>query len=91
MSSVLIEHDPSPMKLEVLGVEDWPVCNDAVSLQEKTYDQTESTFIIQGRAEITPRDEKTIVINPGDLVTFLPETCCMWNITEAMERHYRKG
>ncbi len=91
MSSVLIEHDPSPMKLEVLGVEDWPVCNDAVSLQEKSYDQTETTFIIQGRAEITPRDGKTVIINAGDLVTFLPDACCMWNITEAMERHYSQG
>ena len=88
MNDILIEHDPSPMKLEVLGVEDWPVCNEAVSVAERRYARTETTFILRGCAEITPRGGETVIITRGDLVTFLPEAHCTWNITEAMERHY---
>ncbi len=91
MTDILLEHDPSPMKLEVLGVEDWPICNDAVSLQEKVYAQTETTFIVQGRAEITPQEGKPIIVSGGDLVTFLPGARCTWAITEAVVRHYCAG
>ena len=91
MNDILIEHDPSPMKLEVLGVEDWPVCSEAVSVAERLYARTETTYIVQGCAEITPQGGETVVINPGDLVTFMPESRCTWKITEAMERHYCAG
>ena len=91
MNSILVEHDPSPMKLEVLGMEDWPLSREPVSVQEKSYRQTETTFILEGRAEITRQDGETIAIQPGDLVTFMPEARCTWTITEAIERHYRKG
>ncbi len=80
------------MKLEVLGVEDWPVCNDAVSVEERSYQHTETTYIIAGRAEITPiasgEADEAVVINPGDLVTFMPGARCTWKIIEAIERHY---
>ncbi len=89
MNGVLIEHDPSPLKLEVLGVDDWPVSNEPVSVQEKTYAHTETTFILRGRAEIATQDGETVAIARGDLVTFLPETRCTWRITEAIQRHHR--
>ena len=88
MNEILIEHDPSPMKLEMLGVYDWRVCSEAVLVEERLYARTESTYIIAGRAGITTADGETVIINPGDLVTFMPDACCTWNITEAMERCY---
>ncbi len=91
MNDILIEHDPSPMKLEAMGMEDWPIGADPVSVREKSYDRTETTFILRGRADLTPQGGGTVEIVRGDLVTFLPETRCTWNITEAMERHYRTG
>ena len=88
---VLVEHDPSPMKLEVLGVDDWSISIDAVSVQEKTHAHTETHYILRGRAEITPQDGQTVVVRAGDLVTCMPDARCRWKITEALERHHRKG
>ncbi len=88
MNNILIEHDPSPMKLEVLGVVDWRVCSEAVSVEERFYARTETTYIISGRAGITTADGESVIIGPCDLVTFMPDARCTWNITEAMERHY---
>ena len=91
MGAILVEHDPSPMKLEVLGVEDWPVGGEEVSVFDKVYGGTETSYILRGRAEITPEGGETVVVRPGDLVTFMPDTRCTWRIIEAMERHCREA
>lgn len=91
MNQILVEHDPSPMKLEVLGVDDWDECVESVSVQERFYAQTETTFIQHGRAEVIPEGGSSVLINAGDLVTLLAETRCVWNITEPMTRYFRAG
>lgn len=87
MSSVLVEHDPSPLKLEVLGVDDWPLTVEAVSVRDAVYPHSETQFIVSGCAEITPHDAPPVVVRGGDLLTFLPGAKCRWNITETLEKH----
>ena len=91
MSAVLVEQFPSPMKLEVLGVDDWPIANQPVGTTEHHTDVTETSFIVSGAGEITVKGEDPVSFTAGDLVTVMPQTHCVWNITEAIERHYYKG
>jgi uncharacterized cupin superfamily protein len=91
MNKVLVEQDPSPMKLEVLGVDDWPVAREAVGVSKREYTVSETSYIIEGSGEIKIPDNESVSFSAGDLVTVMPETCCIWNITEAIERHYSKG
>ena len=91
MSAVLVEQFPSPMKLEVLGVDDWAVASEPVGTTERHADVTETSFILSGAGEITVKGEAPVSFAAGDLVTVMPQTLCVWNITEAIERHYYKG
>ena len=91
MSKVLIEQNPSPMKLEVLGVDDWPVTREAIGTSERHYPYSETSYIIEGSGEIRVLNEETISFTAGDLITVMPETRCIWYITEEIERHYYKG
>lgn len=91
MNKVLVEQDPSPMKLEVLGVDDWPVAREAVGTSERNYQQSETSYILEGSGKIEIQGDQPVSFSAGDLVTVMPETCCVWNITEAIERHYSKG
>ena len=91
MPQVLVEHDPSPMKLEVLGAEDWPLVTDGVGTETRDYPTTETSYILEGHAEIRVDGEGDISIGPGDLVTVMPQTHCVWNITKAIQRHYSIG
>lgn len=91
MTGVLIEHDPSPMKLEVLSVEDWPLQSDPVGRSERNYSRTETSFVIAGEGLLQEPGEKAVPVGAGDLVTIMPDTICTWTITKAIERHYSKG
>ncbi len=91
MPSVLRESSPSPMKLEVLGVDDWPVSHHSPSLWNRYIEQTEMSYILSGAGEIHVQDEPAVSFIAGDLITVMPDTTCIWNITEAIERHYKTG
>lgn len=79
------------MKLEVLGVDDWPVAMEPVGTTERMVEVTETSYILAGTGEISAPGEPPVSFSPGDLVTVMPHTLCVWNITEAIERHYNKG
>lgn len=91
MSRILVEHDPSPMKLEVLGVEDWPIATRPVSSGPLEYNQTETMYIVEGSADLTADGQDPVSIAEGDLVTIMPGTRCHWTITLEIVCHYRTG
>jgi len=94
MSQILVEQYPSPMKLDVLGAEDWPVMEEPVGVIEREVTNTETSYIVEGAGVICPLPESAgaaAEFSAGDLVTIMPETRCRWTITEAVERHYANG
>ena len=78
------------MKLEVLGVDDWPLVDEKPGQFQKYYNQSEISYIVDGEGMIDFVDGQ-IVFESGDLVTVMPETTCTWNITKAIQRHYSNG
>lgn len=91
MSELLIEHNPAPMKLEVLGVDHWPVSTHDISTFKSTYEQTVTCFVIEGRAVITPDDDPPAKVEGGDLVIFLPGLSCTWEVKQPMRLHCQTG
>ena len=89
MDDIIIEHKVTPMKLDVLYVDDWPVWEKEVSEFDWEYDKTETCYIVEGTATITPEGKPPIIITEGDMVTFPKGMKCVWNITEAIEKHYK--
>lgn len=59
MAWITVEHNPSPMKLDVLNVEGWPIWRKEVSTFERTYDCTEICYILEGEAIVTPRESES--------------------------------
>ena len=91
MSKILVEHDPSPMKLEVMGVEDWPIWTKDVSTFEWHYEKTETCYLLEGDVIIKPDAGDPVRLRAGDLVTFLAELSCTWEIRAPVKKHYRLG
>ncbi|MDH3377225.1 MAG: cupin domain-containing protein, partial [Gammaproteobacteria bacterium] len=67
MSELLVEHNPSPLKLEVLGVDDWPVRTENVSTFSARYETTEVSFVTAGEAIITTQSGESILVREGDI------------------------
>ena len=91
MNQVLVEQDPSPMKLEVLNVDDWPILSEPVGEVKRHCERTETSYILEGAGNIVADGKVAVPFQAGDLVTVMPETQCVWNITEAIQRHYSNG
>lgn len=85
---ILCEHRPSPMKLEVLGVEHWPIWKRGPASFPWRYDQTETCYFLRGKVVVTPEGGEPQQLGRGDLVTFPAGLSCTWDILEAVEKHY---
>ena len=89
MKDIIIEHHLTPIKLEVLYVDDWPVWTKEVSKFDWEYDKTETCYIAEGKAIITPEGKEPLTIGRGDMVTFPKGMKCVWDIIEDIEKHYK--
>jgi hypothetical protein len=85
---ILCERKPSPAKLEVLGVEQWPIWKKEPSTFPWNYDQTETCYIVRGKFTVTPEGGEPQHFGRGDLITFPAGLSCTWEITQAVEKHY---
>ena len=91
MDPILVEHNPSPMKLDVIGVYDWPIWNKEPSTFPWIYDQKETCYLLEGEAVVTPDGGEPVTIIEGDLVMFPAGMSCTWEIRRPVSKHYRFG
>lgn len=85
---ILVEHNPSPAKLEVLGVDDWPIWRKGPGSFPWHYAQTERCYILRGRFAVTPDGGEPQEFGRGDLIRFPAGLSCTWSILESVEKHY---
>lgn len=88
MSEITIEHNVTPVKLDAMNVDCWPVWTKEVSTFEWTYDSDEVCYILEGEAIVTPSGGVAVTIQRGDLVQFPAGMSCTWQITADIEKHY---
>lgn len=85
---ILVEKHASPMKLEVLGVYDWPIWKKEASRFPWTYHRQETCYFLRGKVIVTPATGEPVAMGRGDLVTFPKGMECSWEILEDVEKHY---
>lgn len=89
MSEITVEHNPSPAKLEVMGVYNWPIWTKEVSQFPWTYDSNETCYILEGEVIVTPEGGQPVQLGEGDLVTFSAGMSCTWQIRRQIRKHYK--
>ena len=85
---IILERNPSPMKLEVMGVERWGIWRKEVSTFPWKYNQQETCYILRGRFTVTPDGGEPQEFKRGDLITFPAGMSCTWDIQEDVEKYY---
>lgn len=91
MTKITIEHNPSAAKLEVMGVEEWPIWTKEVSEFPWTYDSTETCYILEGEVTVIPNEGEPVKIQPGDLVNFPAGISCTWQVHSPVKKYYKFG
>ena len=89
MSEITVEHNPSPAKLEVIGVYDWPIWTKEVSEFPWTYESNETCYILEGKVTVIPNSGQPVQLGEGDLVTFPAGMSCTWQISSTIRKHYQ--
>ncbi|NDP47307.1 MAG: cupin domain-containing protein [Sulfuriferula multivorans] len=91
MRRIKIEAHPDATRLSKLKVNVWPEWEKESSIMPWTYVEAETSYILEGRAIITPEEGEPVEICKGNLVTFPAGMSCVWNIIEPVRKRYRIG
>ena len=89
--TIKVERNPSSERLEKLGVPRWGIWSKEVSTFPWTYDEQEVCYVLEGEVIVTPDDGAPVSIAAGDLVTFPAGMSCVWEVRQAVRKHYRFG
>ena len=83
---------PSEEEIESAGIRAWPVWEKEASTFDWHYDQPETCLLLEGRVKVTPKGEgRPVEFGAGDLVKFPRGLSCVWEIAQAVRKHYRFG
>lgn len=91
MSGIVIETAPDAARLASLGVDRWPEWTSENAEFPWEYFEQEISYIVEGRAIVTPEGGTPVEITKGDLVTFPSELLCKWKVVEPLRKRYRIG
>lgn len=88
---ITCEHNPSPAKLDAMGVESWPIWTKEVSEFSWHYDTNETCYILEGEVTVTPDNGEPVTFGQGDLVNFPAGMSCTWQIHQDVKKYYKFG
>lgn len=91
MTQIIVEHQPSPEKLEQLGIKNWSIWTKEASEFPWSYDAKETCYFLTGEVVVTPDGGEPVAMGKGDLVTFPSGMSCTWKIIQAVKKHYKLG
>jgi uncharacterized protein len=89
MRTITVEHKPAPVKLEVMGVYDWPLWEKDPAVFPWTYTSAETCYLLSGEVTVTPDQGQPVRLNAGDLVSFPAGLSCTWEIHRKIKKHYK--
>lgn len=75
-------------EIEKRGVSSWPIWTKEVSRFDWHYDSVEECYILNGKVVVETKDGKKVSFGKGDFVTFPKGLSCVWDIKEAVKKHY---
>ncbi len=84
----VVVRKPTPQ--EAAQCKKWPIWTCKSSSFDWEYTQTETCLILEGGVTVTdqPAGKESVSFGPGDLVIFPVGLQCIWNVTEAVRKHY---
>ncbi|CAN1302696.1 hypothetical protein LINPERPRIM_LOCUS25580 [Linum perenne] len=89
-SGIKIVRNPPESKLSDLGVRSWPKWGCPPSKFPWTYSSRETCYLLQGKVKVYPQgSDEGVEITAGDLVEFPNGMTCTWDVSVAVDKHYK--
>ena len=81
---------PTEQALQALEVRTWPIWTKEPSRFDWHYDEQETCYFLEGQVTVKTEGGE-VSLSQGDLVTFPKGLSCVWEVKEALRKHYRFG
>lgn len=78
----------SQEEIKKRGILSWPIWQKEVSRFNWHYDDIEECLILEGKVIVETKEGEKINFAKGDFVTFPKGLSCVWDIKEAVRKHY---
>ncbi|XP_065877393.1 uncharacterized protein [Euphorbia lathyris] len=89
-SGVKIVRNPPESKLTELGVRSWPKWGCEPSKFPWTYSAKETCYLLEGKVKVYPDgSDEGVEFGAGDLVEFPNGMSCTWDVSVAVDKHYK--
>jgi uncharacterized cupin superfamily protein len=85
---LIVEREAPPARLAELGVHGWPTWKDGVGSRVLQSDAAEKSYLLDGVVTLTANGGEPVTARKGDLV-IIPAGECLWEVSQAVRRHYR--
>ena len=87
-TKITVDKNPTPVRLEALGVSKWPTWEKEVSVFPWVFPEEEVAYILEGECVITPENGAPVHFGKGDLVTFPAGMSASWEVKKPLHKHY---
>jgi len=81
-------HKPDKQEIEKKQILSWPIWEKEISRFDWYYDSVEECYLLEGKVVVETQDGKKVEFGKGDFVTFPKGLRCVWDIREAVRKHY---
>ncbi len=85
---VIIIKKLSQEEIDKIGLKSWPIWEKEISRFEWYYDDIEECYILEGKVTVETENGGKVEFGKGDFVTFPKGLSCVWDIKEAVRKHY---
>ena len=79
----------SQEEIDKIGLKSWPIWEKEISRFEWYYDDIEECYILEGKVTVETENGGKVEFGKGDFVTFPKGLSCVWDIKEAVRKHYK--
>ncbi|XP_022744136.1 uncharacterized protein LOC111295050 [Durio zibethinus] len=88
--SITVENDPSDSRLSELGIKSWPKWGCPPGKYLLKFDAEETCYLLKGKVKVYPKGSSEFVeFGAGDLVTIPQGLSCTWDVSVAIDKHYK--
>lgn len=85
----IIVEKPIPSVLAERKVTTWPIWEKEISRFDWHYDAIEECYLLEGEVVVETANGERVAFGAGDFVTFPKDLDCVWNVKNAVRKHYR--
>ncbi|KAI3461004.1 hypothetical protein Pfo_017667 [Paulownia fortunei] len=89
---IIVQSNPSDSQLSELGIKSWPKWGCSPGKYQLKFDAQETCYLLRGKVKVYPKNSQEgeeVEFGAGDLVVIPKGISCTWDVSVAVDKHYK--